>query len=87
MVTNLVGNAPKYRRPGSAITVAMDRRGDRIFVSVTNEGEDVLAQELRVIFDRYYRAPRGHPAWTWHRSVRLQGARRGSWMSNLGRVE
>ncbi|WP_431053020.1 heavy metal sensor histidine kinase [Roseateles sp. L2-2] len=69
-VSNLLGNATRYARPGSAVLVRIEPAGDgRIALEVQNEGAPVPAEHLPRLFDRFYRAdparssgaqPQGH---------------------------
>lgn len=56
---NLLGNAIKYRAPGSPIVVKVGSDGQRVQLSVHNEGEPIPAEELESIFQVYRRARAG----------------------------
>jgi signal transduction histidine kinase len=53
VLANLIGNALKHAR-GSAIEVAVERRGNRAVVAVTDHGPGIAAAELPHVFDRYW---------------------------------
>ena len=52
----LLDNAVKYAAPGTPIQLDAARQGGRAVLAVTNRGEDIPADKLPHIFDRFYRA-------------------------------
>ncbi len=52
---NLLENASNYSPEGSAIVMASRRRGDRILVTVTDEGPGIPESDLPRVFERFYR--------------------------------
>jgi two-component system sensor histidine kinase KdpD len=54
-LTQLLDNAFKYSKPGSAVTIDVGRSDDFISISVTNEGSVIAPEEQHRIFDRFYR--------------------------------
>ena len=52
----LLDNAVKYAAPGTSIRLDAVRQGSRAVLAVTNRGEDIPADKLPHIFDRFYRA-------------------------------
>ena len=52
----LLDNAVKYAAPGTPIQLDAVRQGSRAVLTVTNRGEDIPADKLPHIFDRFYRA-------------------------------
>ena len=56
ILLNLGGNAVKYAAPGTPIQLDAVRQGSRAVLTVTNRGEDIPADKLPHIFDRFYRA-------------------------------
>ena len=52
----LLDNAVKYAAPGTPIQLGAARQGSRAVLAVTNRGEDIPADKLPHIFDRFYRA-------------------------------
>ena len=58
VVRTLLDNATKYARAGSAVRVRLDRDGRRSRLAVSNLGEVIAADELKHLFDRFYRTDR-----------------------------
>lgn len=52
---NLVANAVRYARPGSAIRLTAARDADGWLLAVENEGEPLPEAALARLFDRFYR--------------------------------
>ncbi|MSO80860.1 MAG: PAS domain-containing protein [Alphaproteobacteria bacterium] len=52
---NLVENALKYGRAGTAVTLAAERRGDRLLLRVTDRGEGIAAEHIPRLTERFYR--------------------------------
>ncbi len=63
MLHNLVGNAVKYGRPGTPVTVAVGRdggpRGDMVRLAVTDEGEGIAPEHIPRLTERFYRIDAG----------------------------
>lgn len=59
VVMNLFDNAFKYSREGSTIHVDAQVLGERLVVSVGDEGNGIAADELEKIFDKFHRVERG----------------------------
>lgn len=55
VVTNLLSNAAKYGR-GGAIEASIEARGDRVRVTVRDEGMGIAKEDQGRIFDRFERA-------------------------------
>jgi signal transduction histidine kinase len=55
-VANLVDNALKFCPPGSSVVLAAQRRGDRVAVSVGDDGPGIAATDLPQLFDRFYQS-------------------------------
>lgn len=53
----IVDNAAKYSRPGSAIALSVDSTDSEVVFCVQNEGSYVAPEERLRIFDRFYRSP------------------------------
>lgn len=53
IILNLLSNAIKHTLEGGYITVEVGRKGESIFISVTDTGEGIPQDKLEVIFDRY----------------------------------
>ncbi len=54
-LTNLLSNAIKYSPENSTITVRLEREGDDVKISVTDEGCGIAPEHLKKLFDRFYR--------------------------------
>lgn len=54
VLTNLVGNAVKYTKEGS-VTVEVSGDNDRIFISVSDTGVGIPAEDLPHLFQKFYR--------------------------------
>lgn len=55
VILNLVENAIKYSPDGSAVVVSSREIGDQVFVTVTDAGPGIPAEEQAKIFDKFYR--------------------------------
>ncbi|MBR1781782.1 MAG: HAMP domain-containing histidine kinase [Oscillospiraceae bacterium] len=55
---NLLDNAAKFARPGTAIGVTISTKGSKAYISVKNEGETIPPEELSRIFDRFHKSDR-----------------------------
>ena len=54
-LVNLLDNAVKYSPTGSDITVTARPQGDRIILTIADEGPGIPLSELPHIFDKFYR--------------------------------
>lgn len=52
---NLMHNAIKFSKDGGKFTVTITRAAKKIKVSVYNEGQGIADDELKLIFDRFYK--------------------------------
>jgi two-component system, OmpR family, phosphate regulon sensor histidine kinase PhoR len=59
VVHNLVGNAIKYGRAGSPVTIALKREGTLVRLSVTDEGDGIAPEHLPRLTERFYRVDAG----------------------------
>jgi signal transduction histidine kinase len=57
-IYNLMTNAVKYSGPGTEVTVGCRIEGDRVRLSVQDQGIGMDAKELRQIFQKFYRTKR-----------------------------
>lgn len=57
-VRNLVENAVAYAPPDTAIALAALREGDRLVITVSDEGPGLPEKDLARIFERFYRVDR-----------------------------
>jgi two-component system sensor histidine kinase KdpD len=55
MVGQLIENACKYSRPGSVVTLSVERQGEFVAVKVSNNGSAIARSERNRIFERFYR--------------------------------
>ena len=55
LVHNLVENALKYGRDGTAVTLAAERRGERVLLRVSDRGEGIAPEHIPRLTERFYR--------------------------------
>ena len=55
VLVNLIHNAVKFSREGSAITVSAFGQGDRIRIGVEDQGPGIAKDQIARVFDRFYR--------------------------------
>lgn len=56
VVTNLVDNAIKYVSDGGTVKVCTRAKGDKAYVSVFNDGPAIPKEDVKRIWDRFYKA-------------------------------
>ena len=56
VLTNLLGNAVKFARERTVITVCAGLKNDVIQVKVCNQGESIPLEQREKVFERFYRA-------------------------------
>jgi PAS domain S-box-containing protein len=56
VLTNLLVNAIKFSPDGAAIDVSMERRDDRVVITVADQGEGIASSALPYIFERFRQA-------------------------------
>jgi len=61
---NLVSNAIKYGKPGTAIRVNCYTESDAAVISVQNVGDSIGTKDLPLLFESYYRASKPHTTTT-----------------------
>ncbi|GGB36008.1 hypothetical protein GCM10011380_26750 [Sphingomonas metalli] len=59
LIHNLIGNALKYGRPGTPVTVTLRRAANNIAFSVADEGEGIAPEHLPRLTERFYRVDAG----------------------------
>lgn len=59
-VFNLVDNAMKYGKPDTAIEIRTTARGNELLLSITDHGIGIRKEDLRHIFERFYRVHTGN---------------------------
>lgn len=57
---NLIDNAIKFSPEGGMIELALEEAGDRISVSVINDGEEIQPEDRERIFKKFYQADKSH---------------------------
>ncbi len=55
---NLIGNAVKYTQPEGDVHISADQRGDKIHISVQDNGMGISPEDQAHVFDRFYRVRR-----------------------------
>jgi two-component system sensor histidine kinase SenX3 len=55
---NLLDNAVKFSAPGAKVEIRLETTGDRVRVSVNDQGVGIPARDLDRIFERFYRVDR-----------------------------
>ncbi|MBQ7118013.1 MAG: HAMP domain-containing histidine kinase [Clostridia bacterium] len=55
LVSNLLSNAYRYGRQGGSISVGLKRSGDKIRLSVSDDGEGISKEHIDKIWNRFYR--------------------------------
>jgi signal transduction histidine kinase len=56
VLTNLVDNALKYSPRTGPVTIRAERQGPNVVVSVADAGIGIPAEQLDLVFDRFYQA-------------------------------
>jgi PAS domain S-box-containing protein len=60
VLINLLDNAVKYSPSGGTVTIATARDGDRVLVSVSDEGAGIAAADRARVFEKFFRADPSH---------------------------
>lgn len=55
VITNLIDNAVKYVGEGGNINISTKKKGEKILVSVFNDGPSIPQEDITHIFDRFYK--------------------------------
>ncbi|MBX2972252.1 MAG: HAMP domain-containing histidine kinase [Flavobacteriales bacterium] len=59
-LTNLVDNALKYGRDGGTVGIATTNKGHELLISITDDGIGIRKEDIRHIFERFYRVHTGN---------------------------
>ena len=59
LLFNIIGNALKYGRPGTPVTVTLEAAGGMARLTVADHGEGVAAEHLPRLTERFYRVDSG----------------------------
>ena len=62
VLANLLSNAVRYTPAGGLVSVRVDRRPDDLLVSVSNTGDEIPADDLARVFERFYRVEKSRDA-------------------------
>ena len=55
VIYNLIDNAVKFCPTGGTLSLSIKEGDDKIYTSVTNEGETIPREELPLVFDRFHK--------------------------------
>ena len=59
VIVNLLTNALKYSAEGAPVRAILERHGNSIQLEVVDQGIGIAPENVKRLFDRYYRAPGG----------------------------
>ena len=60
VIYNLIDNANKYSKEAPKISISTKNKGKNLFIEVTDEGIGITKDEIKRIFDQFYRVPTGN---------------------------
>ncbi len=55
VIYNLLDNAVKFSPEGSTLGISIQEAGTKAYVSISNEGQTIPAEELPLVFDRFHK--------------------------------
>ena len=59
LLTNLMENGIKYNEPGGRVDVAVQRKGDRVAITVKDTGIGIPRESQERVYERFYRVDKG----------------------------
>ena len=71
VISNLVGNAIHYNRPGGTVKVTVGSESDFAILSVCDTGQGIAPEDLPHIFERFYRADKARSGAQGHSGLGL----------------
>ncbi|MCC6193230.1 MAG: heavy metal sensor histidine kinase, partial [Burkholderiales bacterium] len=60
-IANLLSNAIRHAAAGATVNISIEAGDDEVVLAVLNRGENISADRIARLFDRFYRADAGHP--------------------------
>ena len=60
VINNLIDNAVKYSEAPADIEIRSYNQKQMVYVSITDKGKGIAKEDLRYIFDKFYRVPTGN---------------------------
>jgi signal transduction histidine kinase len=62
VITNLLDNSIKYVEEGGKIKISSKTKGKKVLISVFNDGPQIAKDDLKYIWDRFYKADKARTA-------------------------
>jgi two-component system phosphate regulon sensor histidine kinase PhoR len=59
VICNIIENAVKYSTEEAEITIKIENLDQKIFISITDQGEGIDKKNIKKIFDKFYRVHKG----------------------------
>ncbi len=60
VLINLISNAIRYSKIGSTVSICIENKKEKIYLSVKDQGRGILPEYKDKVFRRYFRAPNTH---------------------------
>lgn len=70
-VSNLIGNAIQYNRPGGNVRITLASGNDAVTLSVSDTGQGIPPEDLPHVFERFYRADKSRSSANGHSGLGL----------------